>query len=194
MKHWVLVLLLLTASASFAFADDGSPNDPAMDENGGGCSGIPWCSGSTMAVDPLSGISTVMYTLNSSIFVNGVVSGDLKITEQGQVGDLLRFEDINGVYEVFVFSDDLSGGEKADVGLPTVFQSNFSTVTEGSNGFSTLYKPTAGQAGYTGLTTGPYANTAYSLNSPGDVPEPSSLLLFGTGLLALAGIVRKVAI
>lgn len=196
MKRWVFPLVLLTVSASFAFADGINSNDPYFTESGSSCANASWCSGYTTAVDPLSGIKTLMYTLNSSVFTSGVVSGDIEITEQGvqqgQVGDLIRFENVNGTYEVFIFSDDLNGGQLADVGLPSSFQSNHITIAE--NGVnSTLFTPTYGQAGYTGLTSGDYAHTSYELYSPADTPEPSSLLLFGTGLLVLAGVVRKVA-
>jgi hypothetical protein len=145
------------------------------------------CASVTLAVDPLSGITTVEYTFNSTI--PQVVAGDVKIREFGSstIGDLIRFEDTSSSSAVaFIYSNDIATGLAADVGLPVSFQSNSVTISENSSGFA-QFTPTSGQPGFcatcaTGLTFG--------LSSPDPVPAPvvggglPGLLFAGGGLLA----------
>jgi hypothetical protein len=202
MKRFLLALLAVAtalAMAPLAFADGTDPNDPFFNENGtGACNptgGPAWCAGWSIAQDPISGISTLEYTLSPNVYSN-VVSGDVLVTEStgpeaGQVGDLIRFETVGNNFEVFIFSDDVNGGQAADVGLPNVFQLNQASISEGSSGITSNYTPVAGQPGYPTEKPGQANYSTYGLSSPSDVPEPSSLLLLGSGLLTLAGMLRR---
>jgi len=143
------------------------------------------CASVALAVDPLSGITTVRYTFNSTI--PQVVAGDVKITEFGSstIGDLIRFENTSSSTAVaFIYSNDIATGLAADVGLPASFQSNNVTISENSSGFAGPYTPTSGQPGFSSI--GP----TYGLTSPDPVPAPlvggglPGLLFAGGGLLA----------
>ena len=148
------------------------------------------CAFSVLANDPLwvGGPATVEYVLKNSGpgAIPTVVAGDVLIKEFGTntIGDIIRFENISGSAVAFIYSDD--SGLDADVGLPPFFQPVTLTLSEGSNG-QAIFTPTSGQPGF---CPGCAGAITYGLGSP-DVPEPSSLLLFGTGLAALAGSVHR---
>ena len=128
-----------------------------------------------------------------------MVAGDVKVTEFGSstVGDLLRFENISGVADLFLFSGDGVGGNPypADVGFPTSFQSNTATIAENSSGVTSVYTPTSAQPGFCLTATGApcTAGVSYGLTSPDAVPEPFTLSLFGAGVAGAAALRRRKA-
>lgn len=140
------------------------------------------CANVALASDPLpGGLTTVEYTFNSTI--PSVVAGDIKIQEFGgsTVGDVIRFENIAEKAVAFIYSADIAGGLAADVGLPGSFQSNFVTIAENSTGLA-LKTPSSAQPGFCASCSGAIT---YGLQSADTVPEPSTLLLMGSGLLLL---------
>lgn len=164
---------MLATSATSVFGAPGAIF--TLDEMGNGysTSGAPLSF--TLALDPLSGISTLQYTLPFA----GLI-GDVLLTDpsNSQLSDVLRFD---GNFHVFFFSE-AGEGQLADVGLPTTFQANTFTVAEtGTEGVSThaSYVPTANQPGYNPSVPG----LGYNIIS--DVPEPSAIILgsLGGGLL-----------
>jgi hypothetical protein len=132
-----------------------------------------------LAVDPISGLTALTYNLP------GVVgSGDVGILDaNGQVSDGIRFEIVSGLNNgnsvMFYFSQlDTTNSMMADTGVPA---GNF-------QGFNV---PELGEA-WTFLAGGG-GNNSYFGTSDADntVPEPSSLLLLGSGLMGLAGFARR---
>jgi hypothetical protein len=71
------------------------------------------CGSVSVGGDPLSGLTTLKFTFNSTI--PSVIEGDVEVTEFGSstVGDLIRFENLGAgptVAVAFIFSDDIAGG------------------------------------------------------------------------------------
>lgn len=139
------------------------------------------CAGASFTEDPLSGITTVEYTFNSTI--PSVVAGDVLIELRGTttVTSAIRFEDLNSKAVAFVFSNDSLLPD--DVGLPAAYQAN--TLTISQNALSQgIFTPTAGQPGYCSSC----GSVAYGLQ---DVPKSASLALFGAALTGLGAVRRR---
>jgi hypothetical protein len=145
-----------------------------IDENGNGTQNGTAMPGA-LGTDPLNNLTTLIYNLPTSITP---VPGDVLILEPtGAPSDLLRF-----VRNQIIVYSDVEAPEPpflADVGIPTDRQTNLLSVAEvGGEGFNGLfpYTPTANQPGFVA------SFSTYTFIS--DVPEPSSLLLLGSGLVA----------
>lgn len=144
------------------------------------------CSSVTTGQDPVSGLTTLEYILDPTLPITA--PGDFLIEEFGSstIGDVLRFENnLSGDAAVFVYSNDVTGGLTADVGLPPSFLSHTHTLSEDSNGLVGPYTMTASDPG------GPYTFT-FEFTST-DVPEPSTLSVFisSCGLLLIWRMLRR---
>lgn len=177
-----LLFLACTAAAQVPFSVSIS-----VDENGNGHftntnsfdSSLP----ASMTADPGPGgsASALTYGLLSP---PGLTAGDLFLDDSpGVISDVIRFNPSeNGGSLVFYSGDNL--GALADGPLPTSFYSNQFTLPEGSGIVS--YTPTAGEPGFVSGAGGP---VTYTISSA--TPEPSSLLLLGTGLIGALGMARR---
>lgn len=178
MKKHVLEALSFAAIATLALSQPvkADPMDPAFVETlTNSC--MANCASVALANDPDNpgGPKTVEFTFNSTI--PSVVAGDVLIDEFGTttVGDVIRFENIGTTAVAFIYSNDISTGLAADVGLPASFLSPNVTFTENSAGFAGPYTPSAGQPGYCATCA---SAPIYGLTSLDAVPAP----LIGRGL------------
>lgn len=188
-----IVAATLAWSAPKAWADPFSVSI-TIDENGHGqltnTNGFfsPLSFGTTGDSGP-GGLSSVLFydLLNPP----GLTTGDLVLLEPGRdaPSDVIRFfiNPLNQQGQLFFYSDNLDGVDAlADTGLPTAFSTNVVRLFEvgpedGPNGLA--YTPTSGQPGFVTGAAGP---VTYNIISDAAVPEPSSLLLLGTGVAAAA--------
>jgi hypothetical protein len=173
-KTMLTVGLLTTMAATTAFSQNLLIR---VDEFGlGTINGNPLPPG-VVAVEPVSGMATLSYTLPFP-----AVPGDVMIGEPtgGLVSDVIRFD---GNSHLFFFSDvSLAdpADSPADVGFPAP---NAATITV----FALETGPEAGPNGLFGYAPGfnnPGANTTGTVTYDfiSDIPEPSSLALLGCGL------------
>lgn len=196
MKRFVVVslalgLVVFLSGATLAFADDVQEPFPTAGDQF--CSATNGCG-----TIPAGGMTFSMWT-----------TGDYVISPVFNTGQ----PSINGLSYNFGIWDDLGGGNAETVGYfvngteigsivvpdcnycQTVMNFsgtfNFSAIAEQNGGYQLemILQNTIPPGG--GSIRFDDGGTATLTNSSASVPEPSSIALFGSGLLALAGVVRR---
>ncbi len=185
---FVAFLMVLNTSV---FAISGPPVI-TIDENGNGKMTVVSTTTPLLfnpaAVDPISGLVTLSYTLPANITPT---QGDVLLYEdaaQTQLSDIIRFGANNQIY---FFSErdpnELPPFDLADVPALPAFQQFAVPLTEqgveGNNGFT--YTPVTGQAGFDPSNPG----MQYIFIS--DVPEPTGLILGSLGGVLILGLRKR---
>lgn len=198
----LLVLLAPTLLSVASFAQTPFSVDITVSETGRGLftnsTGFSQALTGTLAPDPGPGGLASVLTYNL-LNPPGLVAGDVLLREEtgslldGTILDVVRFNATNGT--LVFYSDNTDGFDSlADTfGPPGSLYPNNITIneigTEANNG--AVYRPTAGQPGFVAGAGGPVTYHLISDGTGSPVPEPSTFILLGTGLIGTAGAVRR---
>lgn len=199
-----LILIIPLALATVAYADPivlapaAAPSAHiTIDEHGVGV--VAYSAGGSTAITgallndtgPGGGSNVLTYNLSGSF---EFVSGDVQINDaNGTISDYVEFNASNST--IVFYSNPLDGFDSlADTpGPPRNLYVNGVILTELGTGGNSLvnYTPGAGDPGYVAGVAGPVTYTLISDGHTPMIPEPSTLALLGTGLLAAVRIVHK---
>ena len=180
----------------------GAPGGPDpfvfnFDENGNGVisqNGGPFLPlNGALAPDPSNGFAPALtYMLPTGVTVG---NWDVEVFDGTALGDVIRFTDGSGnltgtTADRVIFYSDVTSGDAADsiadvAAPPTNLGTGAVTTvteqgTEGANGFT-----------YTSPTPPGGSPDTFNGISDGTLPEPTSLILLGSGLLGILGITRR---
>jgi len=176
----VSAIAVTAAFGQFSFDENGNGFGP-----GGPIPGV-------IGIDPLTGQPALCYQFPPSRFPFPIANGDVLLFESGvqsnKVSDIFRFFENN----LYVYSEieptDQPPFDLADVAVFPQLQPNvagpFQEVgVEGNNGFVWAPPSGSGAPGDVGFPV--------QYNFISDIPEPSSLILAGLGLVGLTAITRR---